>query len=71
MAQEFNQGTEYEEDEFEEDVIEEEGAEDTEARITSFYGMPIRNVVIIGAIVLLVIIAVDRKSTRLNSSHMA
>lgn len=64
MAQEFNQGTEYEEDEFEEDVIEEEGAEDTEARITSFYGMPIRNVVIIGAIVLLVIIAVVVFATR-------
>lgn len=69
MAQEFNQGTEYEEDEFEEELVGEEGAEDTEARITSFYGMPIRNVVIIGAIVLLVVIALVVFATRKKGSN--
>ena len=63
----YEQGEDYQEDEYEED-LEDESSEDTEAKVTSFYGIPIKTVAIVGAVVLVIVLAMVLFATRRKKS---
>lgn len=64
----FKQGEEYEEEEFDEELLEDEADEDTEAKVTSLYGIPIKTVAVIGAAVLVVLLIGILFATRKSKS---
>ncbi|MCM1219033.1 MAG: hypothetical protein NC548_31510 [Lachnospiraceae bacterium] len=63
-AKVYNQGDEYDEEDYDEEDIADEGSEDTESKITALWGIPVKTFAIVGAALLVVVLAFVIFSTR-------
>lgn len=64
---EYQQGEDYQEEEFTEEDLEVEGGEDTEAKITTIYGIPVKYAIIGGIAIVLILLVLILFATRKKS----